>query len=58
MSLPKDQYITAGSEKQIDRSSEAGDVALGVLEDVRDSDGAVNDRRLLWKIDMRLIPLL
>jgi hypothetical protein len=57
MSTPKEQHIAADIEKHDSYSPEAGDVALGVFEDLEHSI-AVDDSKLRWKIDMRLMPLM
>jgi hypothetical protein len=57
MSTPKEQHIAADIEKHDSYSPEAGDVALGVFEDLGHSN-AVDDSKLRWKIDMRLMPLM
>ncbi|KAF1927940.1 uncharacterized protein M421DRAFT_5606 [Didymella exigua CBS 183.55] len=57
MSTLKDRQLPSDCEKRHSSSPEADDVALGVFEDLSDSDGAVNDTKLLRKIDMRLMPL-
>lgn len=58
MSALKEQHIAADIEKHDSYSQEAGDVALGVFEDLGQNDNAVNDDKLRWKIDMRLMPLV
>ena len=62
MSDQKEQYVTADAEKRAISGApdEAGDVALGVFEEVRGGAGASvgDDKDLLWKIDIRLMPLL
>ena len=60
MAESKEQYVTNDSEKHIDPSRDVGgDVALGVFEEIREGAiGDVEDRKLLWKIDLRLMPLL
>ncbi|KAF3004411.1 hypothetical protein E8E13_010264 [Curvularia kusanoi] len=58
MSTLKEQHIAADIEKHDSYSQEAGDVALGVFEDLGQNDDAVNDDKLRWKIDMRLMPLV
>jgi len=57
MSASKGQHTGADLEKQNSCSPEAADVALGVFEDLRQSE-AVDDSKLRWKIDMRLMPLM
>ncbi|CAO2654934.1 Nn.00g116670.m01.CDS01 [Neocucurbitaria sp. VM-36] len=60
MADSKEQYMTSDAEKHVDSSCDpGGDVALGVFEEIREGAiGSVDDRKLLWKIDMRLMPLL
>lgn len=60
MAESKEQYTTSDAEKHIDASHDLrGDVALGVFEEIREGAiGSVEDSKLLWKIDMRLMPLL
>lgn len=57
MSTPKEQHTAAEVEKHDIYSPEAGDVALGVFEYLGQSN-AVDDSKLQWKIDMRLMPLM
>ena len=57
MSTPKEQHIAAEVEKHDSYPPEAGDVGLGVFEDLGQSN-AVDDSKLQWKIDMRLMPLM
>jgi hypothetical protein len=63
MSDQKEKYVTADTEKHAISGApdEAGDVALGVFEEVRGGVGAIDvgdDKDLLWKIDIRLMHLL
>jgi len=60
MAESKEQYTTADSEKHSHHAPVAGaDVALGVFEDIREGAAdSVDDSKLLWKIDWRLMPLL
>lgn len=60
MADSKDQYITSNGEKPVDLSRDlGGDIALGVFEEIHESAiDSVDDRKLLWKIDMRLMPLM
>lgn len=58
MSTAKGQHTAADMEKHDNYSPEAGDVALGVFEDLGQSNEAVDDSKLRWKIDMRLMPLV
>jgi hypothetical protein len=58
MSTLKEQHTTVDLEKHDSYSLEAGDVALGVFEDLGQSNEAVDDSKLRWKIDMRLMPLM
>ena len=57
MTTLKEQQITEDTEKHDSYSPEAGDVALGVFEEIGHSN-AVDDSKLRWKIDMRLMPLM
>lgn len=57
MTTFKEQQITENTEKHDSYSPEAGDVALGVFEEIGHSN-AVDDSKLRWKIDMRLMPLM
>ena len=57
MSTRKHQQLTADPEKLSDSSPGHGDVALGFFEDIHTSND-VDDRKLLWNIDMRLMPLM
>lgn len=58
----KAQYSAADAEKRglTGLRDAAADVALGIFEEVREgavTDG-VDDRKLLSKIDLRLMPLM
>lgn len=61
MADSKEQYTSSDAEKHLDTHDlgGGGDVALGVFEEIREGAADnVDDRKLLWKIDMRLMPLL
>ncbi|KAJ4368343.1 hypothetical protein N0V83_006699 [Neocucurbitaria cava] len=60
MAESKEQYMTSDAEKHTDASHDLrGDIALGVFEEIREGAlGSVDDSKLLWKVDMRLMPLL
>ena len=60
MADSKEQYMTSDAEKRVDPPRDlGGDVALGVFEEIREGAiASVDDRKLLRKIDMRLMPLL
>ena len=58
MSTSKEQHTAADIEKHDSYSPEAGDVALGVFEDLGQANDAVDDSKLRWKIDIRLMPLM
>ena len=57
MTTLKEQQIAEDIEKHDSYSPEVGDVALGVFEDIGHSN-AIDDSKLRWKIDMRLMPLM
>lgn len=58
MSTRKESFTATDAEKHDSNLLDAGDVALGVFEDICEGEDAVDDRKLLWKIDMRLMRLL
>lgn len=58
MSTSKENHTVADLEKHESCSPEAGDVALGVFEDLGQNNEANEDIKLRWKIDMRLMPLM
>lgn len=62
MSVHKSPETLVDMEKEqsLELQKTSGDVALGVYHDVKNSVGEdnINARRLLWKIDLRLMPLL
>ena len=58
MSTSKEQHTAADLEKHESCSPEAGDIALGVFEDLGQNNEGLDDSKLRWKIDMRLMPLM
>lgn len=59
MSDKNEQYVTADAEKHsLSATPDAGGIALGVFEEVREGSYGVDDRALLWKLDLRLMPLM
>lgn len=54
------QTMPKAAIQSIDRPSSNADEALGIFEEVKEGhiEEVIDDKKLLWKIDLRLMPLL